>query len=416
VISSTAPEISPRALSDKNTTKVKKRKSKKKIQHDAFHESLSPIIDDSTRSIRTTSSSSMSEASSPSSRKKKTAKKTKKKKKQRSSSVETETTADMDESCASFKEDASNLLFHHHQDSLHMRSRLARSLSINEDSEGEEDLDGRPKEVPKQFAHSSLSDLGFHIEDDDDDDDDDDVEDIEDDDDDDEEKKKKDLPSIQEEDLTRSPSARHSRLRVARSNSRSRRPTSSSPARRRKDEEDSPGRRSNSTGPLHRRRNKNRNRNNNEPTALQSCIKGSRVKFLRHSKQKCKVYFHEIVNITPIIPCLELAGKRSELWFRQKDYDKILRQSMSIALKVKEGKKTRKCVRGLEHFLMVKTERYAAWNAVLVTQQVQRESNMWDDIRIHQAYLEASTTCRVVAQKRGQKDWETIQDYLWESL
>jgi len=145
-----------------------------------------------------------------------------------------------------------------------------------------------------------------------------------------------------------------------------------------------------------------------------SCMKGSRGKLMSVKLKNPHVYFNECLVVTPIIPTYELASKKSDLWFRQKDFDKILNRSMAIALRVKEGKKTKKCVRGLEHFLKDKEERYAAWNAVLIEQEIQNLSGKHSDEKISQKYLEASTTCRTEAQQMAQSDYDAIVQYILE--
>jgi len=145
-----------------------------------------------------------------------------------------------------------------------------------------------------------------------------------------------------------------------------------------------------------------------------SCMKGSRRKMFKVKLKNPHVRFNECMVVTPIIPTYELASKKSDLWFKQKDFDKILNRSMAIALRVKEGKKTKKCVRGLEHFLKDKEERYAAWNAVLVEQEIQNLSGNHSDVRICEKYLAASTTCRQAAQQLAQDDYDAIVKYILE--
>lgn len=145
-----------------------------------------------------------------------------------------------------------------------------------------------------------------------------------------------------------------------------------------------------------------------------SCMKGSRRKMFKVKLKNPHVRFNECMVVTPIIPTYELASKKSDLWFKQKDFDKILNRSMAIALRVKEGKKTKKCVRGLEHFLKDKEERYAAWNAVLVEQEIQNLSGNHSDVRICEKYLAASTTCRQAAQQLAQDDYDAIVNYILE--
>ncbi|KAL3935543.1 MAG: hypothetical protein SGBAC_008957 [Bacillariaceae sp.] len=284
--------------------------------------------------------------------------------------------------------------------------QLSSSSSLNLSEEEDEDFDERrarnaagqtnEKDVPKFLGHDSLDSVDFELNDDEND-------------------NEQELPSIKEEVIAGPPSRRS----LTRTPS-SRRGNSCGPIRPRsfgreldrgRTEGDRPSKRGFSISP---ERKVNTEVMDAERPLL-SCMRGSRGKLLSIKLKDPHVQFNECLVITPIIPSYELASKRSDLWFRQKDFDKILNRSMAIALRVKEGKRTRKCVRGLEHFLRDKEERYAAWNAVLVEQEIQTLSGQLNDVRISDLYLAASTTCRTEAQDQAQEDYKAILEYMEET-
>jgi len=354
---------------------------------------------------------------------KKAVKKDKRKSAESYTSNSTSVTLGLDESWASLKEDPPDLplapvlqeecenagvtsMFHN---SVNFSSNVSRSsdssldLSLDTDDDDnallqveQEQVDEQKKELPKFLSHASLDEENFHYNKD--------AKGQEDDD-----EKKEELACIKEE-VVPAPPSRRSTTRTS-------------------------SRRGNSCGPIKRRgRNRDRDRDEDRPSSkrgfsvsperavnsetmeaerpLLSCMKGSRGRLFNVKLKNPKVYFNECLVITPIIPTYELASKRSDLWFRQKDFDKILNRSMAIALRVKEGRKTRKCVRGLEHFLKDKEERFAAWNAVLVEQEIQNLSGDRSDVRMRDLYLAASTTCRTEAQERAEEDFVAILGYM----
>ncbi|CAJ1965207.1 unnamed protein product [Cylindrotheca closterium] len=396
----------------------------------------------SRRSSRTADSSSSTPARSSSRKKKskKASKKDKRKSAESNASNTTSATVDMDESWASLVEKDNNTtttttaapmiatknqplheecqsagvnsMFHNSINFGNFgesgRTSSDSSLDLSEDDDDDDDdndkdnddkkVQEKKKELPKYLGHASLTEIDFSLMNDSKDEED--------------EEKKEELPSIKEE-VIKPPPSRRSLQRTP----SSRRGLSCGPVRQRssrgRDEDRPSSKRGFSASPERKAHTAAEAMEVERP--LLSCMKGSRGKLLPTKlKHPPHVYFNETLVITPIIPTYELASKRSDLWFRQKDFDKILNRSMAIALRVKEGKKTKKCVRGLEHFLKDKEERYAAWNAVLVEQEIQHLSGNFSDVRISDLYLAASTTCRTEAFDRAKDDSDAVLEYMTE--
>lgn len=115
------------------------------------------------------------------------------------------------------------------------------------------------------------------------------------------------------------------------------------------------------------------------------------------------IEFSEGVLVTLIVPTTRLVKRKSELWFRSKDYERITASAYDIVDRADKGT-TNRCTRGLENLTKDKTERYDAWDAVLDEQDCQRENGVYNDEALSIIYKQSCIKSQLEAELRALQD------------
>jgi hypothetical protein len=123
------------------------------------------------------------------------------------------------------------------------------------------------------------------------------------------------------------------------------------------------------------------------------------------------IEFCERVEVTLITPTTRLVKRKSELWFRSKDYERIAASAFEIVDRVDEGT-TNCCTRGLENLMKDRTERYDAWDAVLDEQEFQRVSGVYNDEALSSIYKQSCTKSQLEAELRALQDAKDALQYV----
>lgn len=114
-------------------------------------------------------------------------------------------------------------------------------------------------------------------------------------------------------------------------------------------------------------------------------------------------------------------GLSDELWFKDEDYEGMVKSSMEIVDKVKESEEMKDTseheedARGLEKFIeadQVLENKYWAWDTVLDEQETQREMGYWNDDMIAEAYQSSTADAAKAAAERAKRDQKDIDEYL----
>merc|ERR1711865_512656 len=117
-------------------------------------------------------------------------------------------------------------------------------------------------------------------------------------------------------------------------------------------------------------------------------------------KRRRSIQFNEDVNVRSIQAVSHVPGAiKHELWFQEAEYSTIKKKTRALLEKVDQhgivnGKKY--CTRGLEKYMEDKVgarsqTRYAAWDTVLMEQELQRQLHIFDEVSIGQQYAVMST-------------------------
>eukprot|EP00980_Cylindrotheca_fusiformis_P022193 scaffold9079_cov120-Cylindrotheca_fusiformis.AAC.8 len=129
--------------------------------------------------------------------------------------------------------------------------------------------------------------------------------------------------------------------------------------------------------------------------------------------KKRAIRFSEIVNVTHIVPLMDMVDNLEELWFQTEDYDCILERSYALVGRAEEegGRAIKYCTRGLET-LLENHDVSQAIDAVLSKQQEQWILGKSSESAISRVYALASNESREKARMRGEGDEKAVKSYL----
>lgn len=148
-----------------------------------------------------------------------------------------------------------------------------------------------------------------------------------------------------------------------------------------------------------------------ERSTRRSSLKGSNTVPITPRPRRGSISFCEDVQVTPIVPTTKLIKKKSELWLRTKDYERIIARSITIVDQAEEGG-SETCTRGLENLMQDTSARYDAWDAVLDVQHAQRENGVLNDEELSKIYKLSCANSRTEAKLRGLQDEKDAMQYL----
>merc|ERR1712113_947271 len=109
---------------------------------------------------------------------------------------------------------------------------------------------------------------------------------------------------------------------------------------------------------------------------------------------------------------------RKQLWFQDDEYNMIKKKTFALLKKVysnviMNGKKY--CTRGLEKYMKCPqkraSEKYQAWDSVLMEQEMQRKLNIYDDESLGQFYKHTSNMSVVKATIRATLDAQEVASF-----
>jgi len=137
-------------------------------------------------------------------------------------------------------------------------------------------------------------------------------------------------------------------------------------------------------------------------------------------KRRRSIKFNEEVNVRSIQAVSHVPGAiKHELWFQEAEYSTIKKKTRALLEKVDQngivnGKKY--CTRGLEKYMEQKAgarsqTRYAAWDTVLMEQELQRQLHIFDEVSIGQQYAVTSTMNAAEAARRATCDADEVAGY-----
>jgi hypothetical protein len=115
-----------------------------------------------------------------------------------------------------------------------------------------------------------------------------------------------------------------------------------------------------------------------------------------------------------------LTDEPEALWFQDDEYTAMQKKACSIIHALEQGEtstKTKKhCIRGLEgHFgkgaECKEVSRGAAWDAVLIEQDMQQNEGNFDDEVISMMYRLSSTESKIKAAQRATQDESEVMHY-----
>jgi hypothetical protein len=152
-------------------------------------------------------------------------------------------------------------------------------------------------------------------------------------------------------------------------------------------------------------------------TILPSQVLEVKLPMRRESiKRRRSIQFNEDVNVRKIQPVSKVKGaKKNELWFQDDEYHSIKKKTRALLEKVDSngvvnGKKY--CTRGLEKYMEDPAKRardkYAAWDSVLMEQEMQRKLQIYDDETLGKFYRRTSLTSTLEAADRANADAEEV--------
>lgn len=143
-----------------------------------------------------------------------------------------------------------------------------------------------------------------------------------------------------------------------------------------------------------------------------SSLKGPNTSPITPRPKRPSITFCEKVEVTPIVPTTNLIRKKSELWLRTKDYERIIARLMNILDQAEEGPSSEHCTRGLENLMHDTTVRYDAWDAVLGVQDTQRENGVLNDEELSSIYRLSCANSIEEAKIRALQDEKDAKGYL----
>jgi len=136
-------------------------------------------------------------------------------------------------------------------------------------------------------------------------------------------------------------------------------------------------------------------------------------------KRRRSIQFSEDVNVRKIQPTSKVNGAvKEELWYQGDEYNTIKKKTFALLKKVdsngiNNGKKY--CTRGLEKYMECpqkrESEKYQAWDSVLMEQEMQRELNIYDDESLGRFYKQTSNLSVVEATNRAALDAEEVASF-----
>jgi len=137
-------------------------------------------------------------------------------------------------------------------------------------------------------------------------------------------------------------------------------------------------------------------------------------------KRRRSIQFNDEVNVRSIQAVSHVPGAiKHELWFQEAEYSTIKKKTRALLEKVDQhgivnGKKY--CTRGLEKYMEDKVgarsqTRYAAWDTVLMEQELQRQLHIFDEVSIGQQYAVTSTMNAAEAARRATCDADEVAGY-----
>lgn len=138
-------------------------------------------------------------------------------------------------------------------------------------------------------------------------------------------------------------------------------------------------------------------------------------------RKQRSISFCNDVKVRSVNSFTDMDGLSDELWFKDEDYEGMVKSSMEIVDKVKESEEMKDTseheedARGLEKFIeadQVLENKYWAWDTVLDEQETQREMGYWNDDMIAEAYQSSTADAAKAAAERAKRDQKDIDEYL----
>merc|ERR1712032_944980 len=111
------------------------------------------------------------------------------------------------------------------------------------------------------------------------------------------------------------------------------------------------------------------------------------------------IQFNEDVNVRNIQPTSKVKGAvKKELWFQNEEYNTIKMKTRALLEKVDSNG-------------TVTSEKYQAWDSVLMEQEMQRKLNIYDDESLGRFYKETSNMSVVKATIRATQDAQEVASF-----
>lgn len=139
-------------------------------------------------------------------------------------------------------------------------------------------------------------------------------------------------------------------------------------------------------------------------------------------RRRSSIKFAQTVAVKQVEPLSKLTERPDELWFQSEEYARMRRNSMELVNKVERGQmgvgNRNYCIRGLERLLHRKSamqKRTEAWDAVLITQDLQRDQGYWNEEYMANAYKCTTEESALAAASRGKEDEMAILNYMNDS-
>jgi hypothetical protein len=128
-------------------------------------------------------------------------------------------------------------------------------------------------------------------------------------------------------------------------------------------------------------------------------------------KRRSSITFCKEVNVTSVVPFLEMVDSVDDLWFQSDDLYSILERSYALVDRAAEGK-IRYCTRGLENLSKDPDAFKDFIDTVLDEQGVQQDLGERCEKKISQVYSLSSMNSKIAARMRGIEDVKAVKNYL----
>lgn len=136
-------------------------------------------------------------------------------------------------------------------------------------------------------------------------------------------------------------------------------------------------------------------------------------------RRRTSITWKDTVAVRKVPFIYQLTDQPEALWFQKNEYKQIRRNSLGIVYKMKngqvpEGKKY--CIRGLESLSSTyqegKARRRSSLEFVLKTQEMQRDSQTFDDESLKSSYEQSVKESQKEAELRAKQDEEEVKSYM----